>query len=199
MPRVISVAHARKPTKCDKCGDAIKKGDPYRHATLKTGPYSSHRKVRCAKPACGFKQADLTSSEFLSTVYGIQDELSELARAPNLTDSIGDLESQREDIAGRIRELADECQSKLDNMPEGLQQGSTGEMLQNRIDECGSWADELEGVDISFDGDSPEDMTKEDDESPEQFEERKESAETEYEDRIDEIISELQNCSYNGE
>jgi hypothetical protein len=39
-----------------------------------------------------------------------------------------------EDIKSGFEDLGQETQDSLDNMPEGLQQGATGEMLQERID-----------------------------------------------------------------
>ena len=47
-------------------------------------------------------------------------------------------------VAEALRELGSEQQEKYDNMPEGLQQGDTGQMLEERASNCESWADEIE-------------------------------------------------------
>lgn len=61
-----------------------------------------------------------------------------------------DLISLQEEVADNVRELAEEAQGSLDNMPDSLQEGPTGEMLQSRVDEGEYYADEIEGVDIDI-------------------------------------------------
>lgn len=85
----------------------------------------------------------LTGSEFYATMYDIEDEIGAL----NCTDTDG-LRDTVDDIAMRIREAGSECSERLENMPEGLQEGDAGQMLQERYDACEAWADELEGVDL---------------------------------------------------
>jgi hypothetical protein len=69
----------------------------------------------------------------------------------------GDLES----AADESESLGSEQEEKLNNMPEGFQQGSTGELLQARSDACQTVADtlrdaasELEGKPWEDDGDN---------------------------------------------
>src|SRR5215471_803723 len=95
----------------------------------------------------------LTQSEYQIALYDISDDIAGLSADSSLPDDVAD-------IAERYRELAQECQDKLDNMPEGLQQGATGELLQERIDACESAADEFENIDFS---DAPEDKDEDDD------------------------------------
>jgi PAS domain-containing protein len=54
-------------------------------------------------------------------------------------------------FAEQLRELGQEQQEKLDNMPEGLQQGDTGQLLQERADSCESWANEVESACDEYD------------------------------------------------
>ena len=54
------------------------------------------------------------------------------------------LEGERDSIVEDIRALGEEQSDKLSNMPDGLQQAPTGEMLQNRADACEDWASEIE-------------------------------------------------------
>jgi hypothetical protein len=48
-------------------------------------------------------------------------------------------------FAETLRELGEECGSSFENMPEGLQQGDTGQLLEERRDGLEAWADEVEG------------------------------------------------------
>jgi hypothetical protein len=69
-----------------------------------------------------------------------------------------DLSSELTDIAGDIRTLGEECQEKHDNMPEGLQQGDTGQLLETRAQECEGKAEELESAARALDSfEEPED------------------------------------------
>lgn len=132
MPRVHKVEKAQKAD--PRAG--IAKGDTYYWWTFKNqrGPGTKVKSKVYPKPS------QLTRSNFKSQWRSFGEEIAELALDDGLYDAL-------QEIAGRIRELGDECQGSLDNMPEGLQQGATGEMLQERIDNCESWASEIEGLD----------------------------------------------------
>lgn len=121
------------------------------------------------------KRSQLTQSDFLSQVYDLEDDrIAKLS-----TDmSLEDLQSERDELVEEIRTLGEECQEKLDNMPEQLQYAPSGETLQNRVDECENWASELENIDIS----TEEDLS---DEEKETEKER--------------VVEELSSCNYNGE
>lgn len=93
------------------------------------------------------KASQLTRSEFLAAMADIEDEISALGADDGLESSVAE-------IAGRIRELGEEQEEKRGNMPEGLQEGDTGTMLQERADKCAEIADELEA--ITFDDDEAE-------------------------------------------
>jgi len=147
MPKINHVAKAQKDQgTCGKCGVEIRKGDPYRWLKIKFGG----RKIRCTHGDCDFKASDKTNSEFLSQVYDLNDRVSELT---NITD-LDELVSEIENLVEEYNSLADDCEEKLNNMPEGLQQGSTGEMLQERADGCRECADSLDGTDRDFDEDT---------------------------------------------
>lgn len=183
MPRVTTVKKAQKAQgTCGKCGAKIKKGDSYRWWKFRFGG----RRVRCAKPECTPKPSDLTQSAFYGTLYSIEE---------SVTDAIADFEGGGEpdaladalrQAAEELRELGEECTSNRDNMPEGLQDSETGELLQNRADECESKADELEsaadeveGLEIQDDTAAfaeSEGLTPEENESEEAFQARLETA-----------------------
>lgn len=146
MPRVTKVDKCRKsPGKCSKCGAEIKVGSPYVWWQFAY----SEKTIRCASPACAPKPQDLTRSEFWSAIYRIQETQFE-------GDCPSDLESAVEDIKSDLDNLKSETEDKLSNMPDGLQQGSTGEMLQERIDALDSAVSDIESVDLTVEEEEPE-------------------------------------------
>lgn len=133
MPRVNTIQKCRKsPGPCGRCGKPINPGDPYRYWEFRFGG----KHVRCLAPECSPRPRDLTQSDFWIEVYDIQDEL-QAANSPEDVQSVID----------RIRDHASEQEDKLTNMPEGLQQAPTGELLQGRADSLEEWASGLESID----------------------------------------------------
>lgn len=170
MARVHKIEHARK----DYSEHGIAKGDTYYKWSLKTGPYSSRDYKSKTYP----DRRQLTLNAFKLSLYDLEDQRDGIdATTPE------DLESARDELATAIRELADEQQEKLDNMPEGLQQGSSGETLQSRIDGLNSWADEVEALEIP---DWSEDEAETDDEETR-------------EDELADLIEELKSFEYSGD
>jgi hypothetical protein len=97
-------------------------------------------------------RSQLTNSDFLGQIYDMEDETWDICTSPE------DLASARDDIAQRLRDLGQEQQDKYDNMPDGLQQGDTGVLLEERAQACESIADELDQVDLDdFEEDLDED------------------------------------------
>lgn len=121
------------------------------------------------------KQSQLTQSEFLSTIYEIQERFEDLDPS-NLEDAV----STRDIAVDDLRSLADEQSEKRDNMPESLQDGTVGQLLEDRETNVNDYADELEAVDL--------DIEQEEGESEEDFN-----------SKIEDAINELQSASYNGE
>ena len=143
MPRVTIVKKAQKDQgSCGKCQVKIKVGDGYRWWKFNFGG----RYVRCLKAECAPKPSDLTRSEFYSTLYDIEDSVSAALDDFRSGGEADDLASALNDAAEQLRELGQECQDKFDNIPEGLQQGDTGQLLENRAQECEGKADELESA-----------------------------------------------------
>jgi hypothetical protein len=126
--------HHRKARK-DYPEKGIKKGDMYYFAQIKTGPRSS-RTIRQLEP---IKQSQLTSSDFLSQLYGIEEGFDEIVHDESAVEALND-------AATTLRDLGQEQQDKFDNMPDGLQQGDTGQMLEERANNCEQWADEIEQI-----------------------------------------------------
>ena len=145
MPRV----HQQKARK-DYPDAGIKAGDVYYKWTTRAGPYTRgvvHRSLERPMPW------QLTSSPFLQQRYLIEHNLGEIQGA--------EAASEIESIAEEIRSLGEECQASLENMPEGLQQGATGEMLQERVDACETAADVLDDIVQRLEPDPDEPMDEE--------------------------------------
>jgi hypothetical protein len=70
------------------------------------------------------------------------------------------MEMLRDEIAPEIGTAGEECQDSLDNMPEGLQESPTGQLLQERIDACESAQSELESMDLDFESEHAADDKK---------------------------------------
>ena len=88
------------------------------------------------------RQSQLTRSEFLSTYYGIQEEIEDWA-----PENVDEVQEFIDNIKDEVQTLLDDTQERLDNMPEQLQESDTGQMLQERIDECQEIIDQLEAID----------------------------------------------------
>lgn len=133
MPRV----HVRKAAK-DYPREGIKKGDTYFYTKLKLQRGGIEK--RSLKP---FKPSELTTSPFKGGYLAVQEGWDASEK------TVDDLRAAAE----AIRDLGTEAQGSFDNMPEGLQQGDTGQMLEARASACeekagelDSLADELEGL-----------------------------------------------------
>ena len=119
--------------------EGIKAGDTYWYVKLKM-----QRGGRVMRSLTPFKPSQLTQSAFKSAWLSAQEEWEA---------SDKDADAIRA-AAEAISEAGQEAQSSFDNMPEGLQQGDTGQTLENRAStaediagQLESLADELEGLD----------------------------------------------------
>jgi len=137
MPRVTHVKHARK----DYPEHGIKKGDEYYWWAFMIGGRGGPKHFSKTPP----KPSQLTQSEFLSQVYDLNERLENLQPGDH-----EELASELSEIAEEFRTLASECEDKLSNMPDGLQQGDAGQLLEQRAEECNSLADELEGINCEY-------------------------------------------------
>jgi hypothetical protein len=140
MPRVNTIQKAAK----DYPDHGIKKEDTYYWWKFRYGG----KRMSKTYP----KSSQLTQSEYLSSIYSIQER--------DIEGDFADLESLRDELVNELQEISEGLQERLDNIPEGLQQGSTGELLQERIDCVDGVVSELEG--ISFDMDEEEDCEEAD-------------------------------------
>jgi hypothetical protein len=134
MARTHFVKKARK----DYPEAGIKKGESYYWWKFRYGGKHMSKEAP--------KASQLTQSEFLSRLYDVQDRLANIS-----ADNIEDIQTETESIAEELNEMASDCRDKHDNMPDGLQEGEVGQMLEERADACENAASELEGIDYDYD------------------------------------------------
>ncbi len=140
MPRVTHVLKARKDN------PVAKKGESYYWWKFRYGG----KRYSLTPP----RSSQLTQSEFLGAMYlaleiiedfEMSDEqLATWASSPDPSDWTDDLANAVREAAEMIRDAGEQANENRDNMPEALQDGPTGEMLQERYDSTQDMADELE-------------------------------------------------------
>jgi hypothetical protein len=141
MARITHVKKAQKDQgTCMVCHKTIRAGEPYKFFKNRIG-MMSQRKVFCG--ACPIRASHMTTSDKLATLYGIQEGLED--QAGNFT-TLDDIKEALETAANEARDVAQEYEDSLSNMPEGLQQGDTGQQIQEKVDAINEWADELESA-----------------------------------------------------
>lgn len=141
MGKVVRIKSSRKEWKCSKCGATIAVGEPY----LKGELNFSRPIIRCTK--CGLESWEVTTSEYQLSVGSI---------LFHWRDDYEVSEEGRDSLVDDLNNILDELQDRLDSMPEGLQQGDTGVLLQERIDSIESAISDLE--DIDFDDEDEDDF-----------------------------------------
>jgi PAS domain-containing protein len=75
----------------------------------------------------------------------------------------------------QLEELGEECQGSFDNMPEGLQQGDTGQLLEERANGLSDWASEIDTACDEYDSE----IERIDNLDPEEIEDLDEDADEE--------------------
>lgn len=141
------MARANFVKKARKDNSVVKAGESYWWWSFRFG--GKHLSKDRPRPS------QLTQSEFMSQILAIGEEIEDYSLEDFVI--VSDLEGIRDDWCERIRGLGEEQSDKKENMPEGLQEGSTGELLEGRYDACETMADELEAIDIdgdNYDSDS---------------------------------------------
>ena len=123
MPRV-SKQVARK----DYPNAGIKKGDTYYKWKFRYSPVNRSLTMPQAE--------QLTQSAYMQEWIPLNRDISEFDGEADDVD----------ELVERARQLGDEQREKKDNMPEGLQDGDTGQLLEERAEECEELADSLENA-----------------------------------------------------
>lgn len=166
--------------------NGIKAGDTYYYTKLKL-----QRGGMVKRSLTPFKPSQLTNSPFKSGWLAVQEDWE---------DSGKDGEAIRA-AADALTSLGETTRESFGNMPEGLQQGDTGQQLEARADACENAASELESLADEFEGltepdeepvrDTPTDEDGEDeDESFQEAYDEWETAKDEYESEVSRIADE---------
>ena len=121
MARATFVKKARK----DIPNTDIKAGDSYYWWAFMSGGRGGPKRYSKTRP----RASQLTQSEFLSEIYAAQELLDAASDADSTIAAL-------EDARSAVESAKDNCEDKLSNMPDSLQQGTTGQLLQDRIDNC---------------------------------------------------------------
>ena len=124
------MAQAHFVQKARKDNPAVKAGESYYWWKFRYG----FKHYSATRP----KQSQLTNSPFLSEMYAISEDLADM-QSP--TDEI-------EGLLDRIDALREQAENSLYAMPEQLQDGDTGWLLQERIDAMEAWRNDLESIDM---------------------------------------------------
>jgi hypothetical protein len=129
MPRVTFVKAARKDN------PVCKQGESYYWWKFRFGG----KRYSLTRP----KPSQLTQSEYFGTLYGLCEYIGDYHVEPGQEDAVVDL---RDDVTSQLEELRDEQEEKRSNMPEGLQDSPTGELLQERYEALDSAIGEIEQI-----------------------------------------------------
>lgn len=127
MPKVHK-PKARGEYSCMKCKATINKGDHY----YKYTKFKSKPTIRCIK--CKPKSSDLTSSEYLTEIYLLQES------------DFGSYVDNVSELVETLEVIKEGCESRFESIPESLQNAPNGEMLQERIDCVESAVDTLSDI-----------------------------------------------------
>ncbi len=130
---MAKVQHIRARKEIPSIG--VKPGDMYYKVKLRSGNGSVKRVSKTP-----FRPSQLTLSAFLSAWRGFSEQIEDLALDDDLYDNL-------QSLAGEMRALGEEQTASRENMPDGLQNSPTGELLETRANNCETWADAIEQLD----------------------------------------------------
>lgn len=140
MPRVSThkcQGRSAKAMRCCKCSDGIIKGDEYYQWAIKSQRggtvYRQHAKHGSVR------QSQLTHSKMsgaYAAIEGVEDAMRTAETCEDVAEALRGASSD-------IESVRDEYQESLDNMPEQLQQGDTGQQIQEKIDGLDEFAQNL--------------------------------------------------------
>lgn len=140
------VTKARKPQgSCLICTSPILAGQSYKWAKPRHGP------TRLFCQDCQPLPSHLTANSRLADLYSAQESISTAITEGILANVLVSLR----DAITTAEEDRDSYQESLDNMPEQLQSGPTGEEIQEKIDAIESWIYELENAESNLEDLSP--------------------------------------------
>lgn len=124
--------HVQKAAK-DYPQAGIKKGDSY----YWWQGYRQHKQMSKERPM----PSQYASSDYARSVLTLVEGLEAWGEDPWTEDD-------RDALVSDLETIRDEEQDKFDNMPEGLQQGDIGQLLEQRVSDLDEWINELESIDF---------------------------------------------------
>lgn len=146
MPKVTFVKSARKDN------PVAKKGESYYWWAFMQGGRGGPKRFSKERP----KASQLTQSDFWQAVFSLQESHENIPH-------FDDIESEVDSIKEELQNILDDTQGKLDNMPDGLKEGDSGQLLQERVDTLENTINEMDGFDVSIEyGDAPDGETEDD-------------------------------------
>ena len=127
------------------------------------------------------RKSQLTNNPFKQELYAIQESVEDFSTED--PDEVGEFV---EELISNLEELRDTCQESFDNTPEQLQEGNSGQILQERIENLDDVISNLENIDTEFS--SELDESEKDGMSQEEWERQEEDEREEWiADKIGEI------------
>ena len=158
MARLFTVKKARKAQgPCRKCGEPIEAGTAYKYADKRLSGHGFASTRYKWHEGCPVRQSELMSG-FAGEIQAIVESVEEEMASSTCT---SDLQTALECGASAIQDLASETREKFDNMPEGFQQGDTGQLLESRADALDEWGSELENAAQEMEEDKEEGVSDE--------------------------------------
>lgn len=155
IAKITHVAASRKaPGKCEECGVRLPVGSGYKHMSV---GFRGVKRVRCTN--CPDWKLSERESGHVASVYAAQEDAHERIDTLTFDDdpSPEDVESALVDILQDVATAAEEASEAygeaFDNMPEGLQQGDTGQQLEQMKDSLEDYANEVTSLDLPERGD----------------------------------------------
>lgn len=172
MARLTFVKKARENKKgraCRRCGKAIKKGDSYYWFANRIGR-TGVRKEYCSEHRP--RPSEMTTSDKLSTLYAAREELEDCAGwfddDTTLEAAKALAEETLRNAIDNVNQVAEDYRESKSNMPDSLQEGTTGQQCEENADACDSWATEIESCADEIEALTEDDFADEDEESKRQ-------------------------------
>lgn len=125
---------------CRKCSEPIKPGDKYYEWKHNHAPVSRQHQSHGAP-----RTSELCTGK-MSGVYAAIESVEDAVEAARKSGDASELAGELESAAESVREVATEYEESLGNMPESLQQSSSGESIQEKVDALNEFADSLESA-----------------------------------------------------
>jgi hypothetical protein len=188
MARINYVKKAAKNQgNCQGCGKPIKKGDAYKW----TKNFRSYKQIKCDN--CNFRPSERTTSK-MGAIWDAQEDAHNAVAEWDGQD-LSDLQSNLENLAETIREVASEYQESADNINEYFQGSEQACELEEKAQNLECWADDVEGVSLEeFDEEGAKEEAKDEAEEKSEIdglvEEKRESWAEEQRSEADNIIDE---------